>query len=137
MPGMWQTFQVCGDLGSAEPGFVDTLPHLGIVCYVNATDSTRTFLLSSSSQPGPESRAGSGLPTSHSVPGPASWVYLRACCQGASEKPSFRALSPKQRPRMFAEPRSMSRLGAGHWRVWGACHRDWSDRPLSLDASSD
>lgn len=97
MPGMWQTFQVCGDLGAAEPGLVDTLPHLGIVCYVNATDSTR-MLLSSASQPGSESGAGSGsgLPTSCTVPGLATWVSLSASCQGASAKPGFRTLSPKQ-----------------------------------------
>lgn len=95
MPGMWQTFQVCGGLGAVEPGLVDILPHLGVVCCVNATDSSR-MVLSSSSQPGSESRAGTGLPTSHSVPGPATWVYLRASYQGASGKPGFRTLSPKQ-----------------------------------------
>lgn len=128
MPGMWQTFQVCGDLGAAEPGLVDTLPHLGIVYYVNATNSTRK-LLSSSSQPGSGSRAVSWLPQTHTVPGSATWVYLRASCQGVSGKDGFRTSSRNSEAECSPSPALCPDLRLGT----GGCHRDWADRPLSLD----
>lgn len=40
MSGMWQTFKITETWGAVELGLVDTPPHLGIVCYVNAKDSS-------------------------------------------------------------------------------------------------